>query len=241
MLLNIFKDKKITTIYAWGMFVILIFVVFFAFLVIYEEYNDFDREVVSIRKTYIEKQKKTLSFDINRVVQYVEYVYKYRSEHLPQKELKAEVLNTIEHLYGREDGTGYIFIYDFDGTNLSDPLRLDNKGKNLLDFKDPNGIYVIRDLIEVSQEPTGGFVEYMWKKPVTAVPTAKISYAKAFKPWKWMVGTGVYLDEVEKLITVEKIALKKRLVKYMMEIFSLTVILFGTWVYWVVDYKSSDC
>ena len=62
---------------------------------------------------------------------------------------------------------------------------------------------------------------------MTEVPTAKISYAKAFKPWNWMVGTGVYLDEVEKLISIEKIALKKRLVKYMMEIFSLTVILFG--------------
>ena len=227
MLLNIFKDKKITTIYAWGMFIILIFVVFFAFLVIYEEYNDFDREVVSMRKTYIAEQKKTLSFDINRVVQYVEYVYKYRRDHLPEKALKEEVLNTIEHLYGRQDGTGYIFIYDFDGTNLSDPLRLDNKGKNLFDFQDPNSVYVIRDLIEVSQEKTGGFVEYMWKKPVTEVPTAKISYAKAFKPWNWMVGTGVYLDEVEKLISIEKIALKKRLVKYMMEIFSLTVILFG--------------
>ncbi len=227
MLLNIFKDRKITTIYAWGMVAILVFVVLFAFLVIYEEYNDFDKEVVSIRKTYIEEQKKIISFDTNRVVQYIKYVYKNRRDHLPEKGLQEEVLNTIAHLYGRPDGTGYIFIYDFNGTNLSDPLHLDNIGKNLFDFQDPNGVYVIRDLIEVSQNKEGGFVKYMWKKPVTGVPTPKISYAKAFMPWGWMVGTGVYLDEVEKLISVEKAALKKRLVKYMMEIFSLTVILFG--------------
>ena len=227
MLLNIFKNKKITTIYGWGMFIILLFVVLFALLVIYEEYNDFDRDVVSMRKAYIEEQKNTISFDTNRVVKYIEYVYENRREHLPEKELKEEVLNSIEQLYGRQDGTGYIFIYDFDGTNLSDPLRLDNKGKDLYDFQDADGVYVIRELISVSQKTEGGFVEYMWKKPVTEVPTAKISYAKAFKPWKWMIGTGVYLDEVEKLISVQKKALKKRLIKYMMEIFSLTVILFG--------------
>ena len=227
MLLNIFKDKKITTIYAWGMFIILIFVVFFAFLVIYEEYNDFDREVVSIRKNYINNQKEIISFDTNRVVQYIDYMYTHRDLGLSELQLKREVLNTIEHLYGRKDGTGYIFIYDFNGTNLSDPLRLDNKGKNLLDFKDQNGVHVIQELIDVSQYPRGGFIEYMWKKPVTEIPTEKISYAKAFKPWNWMLGTGIYLDEVEKLISIEKAALKKRLVKYMMEIFSLTVILFG--------------
>ena len=227
MLLNIFKNKKITTIYGWGMFIILLFVVLFAFLVIYEEYNDFDKEVISMRKNYIKEQKKIISFDTNRVMKYIEYVYNNRRDHLPEKALKEEVLNTIEQLYGRQDGTGYIFIYDFNGTNLSDPLNLDNKGKNLLGFQDPNGIHVIRDLIAVSKNKEGGFVEYMWKKPVTGKPTEKISYAKAFKPWKWMIGTGVYLDEVEKRISVEKKILKKRLVKYMMEIFSLTVILFG--------------
>jgi len=225
--LNIFQNKKITTIYGWGMFIILLFVVLFAFLVIYEEYNDFDKEVVSIRKQYIQDQRSTISFDTNRVVTYINYMYRNRENNLSDAQLKNEILNTVEHLYGRKDGTGYIFIYDFNGTNLSDPLHLDNIGRNLLDFKDPNGVYVIKDLIDVSQYPEGGFVEYMWKKPGTGIPTEKISYAKAFKPWGWMIGTGVYLDEVEKRISVEKKALKKRLVKYMMEIFSLTVILFG--------------
>jgi len=224
---NIFQNQKITTIYGWGMFVILLFVLLFSFLVIYEEYNDFDREVVSIRKNYIKKQKEIVSFDTNRVIKYIEYRYKNRDTRDSENVLKQDIINTIEHLYGRKDGTGYIFIYDFNGTNLSDPLHLDNQGKNLLDFQDPNGIYVIRELIEVSQEPEGGFVSYMWKKPGTGKTSSKISYAKAFKPWNWMIGTGIYLDEVEKLISVQKAALKERLIKYMMEIFSLTVMLFG--------------
>ncbi len=227
MNLNVFQNKKITTIYWWGMLVILLFVLLFSAVVIYEENKDFEREVLTLRKSYMENQKEIISFDTQRVVNYIEYSYANRENNISDASLKKVVLNTIEQLYGRKDGTGYIFIYDFNGTNLSDPLHLDNIGRNLLDFQDTNGVYVIKDLIKVSQKPQGGFVEYMWKKPVTEVPTGKISYAKAFLPWKWMLGTGVYVDEVEKLIEVQKKALKARLIRYMTEIFSLTVILFG--------------
>jgi signal transduction histidine kinase len=224
---NIFKNKKITTIYLWGMIIILLFVLLFALLLINDEYNDFNSDIASMHKNYIHDQKKIISFDTNRVINYISYVYNNKRDHLPEEELKKEVLYTIEQLYGRQDGTGYIFIYDFKGTNLSVALNLDNKGRNLLEFKDPNGVYVIKELIEISQKPEGGFVEYMWKKPVTEIPTSKVSYAKAFKPWGWMIGTGVYLDEIEKLISAKKAELKSRLIKYMMEILSLTVLLFG--------------
>jgi signal transduction histidine kinase len=227
MFANIFKNKKITTIYIWGMFIILIFVLIFALLLINDEYNDFDKEATSLRKEYIEEQKNTIVFDTNRVLKFISHAYKNNRKIIDEAYLKSQILNAIEQLYGRQDGTGYIFIYDFNGTNLSDPLGLRNIGKNLYDFKDSNGVYVIKDLINISQNSEGGFVEYMWIKPVTGIETSKISYAKAFKPWGWMVGTGVYLDEVEKLISAKKLELKNRLIKYMMEILSLTVILFG--------------
>jgi len=224
---NIFKNKKITTIYIWGMFIILLFVVLFAVLLINDEYNDFDKRAASIRKGYIQEQKNTIVFDTNRVLKFISHAYDNNKKALDEAYLKSQILNAIEQLYGRQDGTGYIFIYDFNGVNLSDPLRLHNIGENLYDFKDINGVEVIKDLINISQKPEGGFVEYMWTKPVSEVETPKISYAKAFKPWGWMVGTGVYLDEVEKLISAKKLELKERLIKYMMEILSLTVILFG--------------
>jgi len=227
MFSNIFKNKKITTIYGWGMFIILLFVVLFAILLINEEYNDFDKEAESLRKEYLQEQRNTIVFDTNRVLEFISYAYENNKNTLDEAYLKSEILNAIEHLYGRQDGTGYIFIYDFNGTNLSDPLGLHNIGKNLYNFSDSNGVYVIKDLIDISQKEEGGFVEYMWTKPVSKVETPKISYAKAFIPWGWMVGTGVYLDEVEKIIAAKRTELKKRLVKYMMEILSLTVILFG--------------
>jgi len=227
MSLNLFKQKTITSIYIWGMFIVFLFVVLFTTLVIYEEYNNFEKEAVSIRKHYIQEQKNTIRFDVNRVLKFISHTYIQNSGMLDEAYLKSQVIESIEQLYGRQDGTGYIFIYDSSGINLSDPLQLNNIGRNLYNFKDTSGVQVIKELIDISTQAEGGFVEYSWVKPVTGVATPKISYAKAFKPWGWMVGTGVYLDEVEKRISIEKQALKKRLIKYMMEILSLTVILFG--------------
>lgn len=94
------------------------------------------------------------------------------------------------------DGTGYIFIYTFDGINIADPILKKNAGKNLLDIEDPNGKKVIYELIEVSKAKEGGFVEYVWNKPVSNILAPKISYAASYEPWRWMVGAGVYLDDV---------------------------------------------
>ena len=214
-------------IYIWGMFIVFLFVVLFTALVIYEKYNDFDREATSLRKEYIDEQKNTIKFDTNRVLKFMDHVYTQGYASVDEKILKLQVISAIEQLYGRQDGTGYIFIYNFQGVNLSDPLHLDNIGKNLYNFKDPNGVEVIKELIDISQKIEGGFVTYKWVKPITGLATPKISYAGAFEPWEWMVGTGVYLDEVEKLILAKKFELKKKLIQYIMEILSLTVILFG--------------
>ena len=102
-------------------------------------------------------------------------------EHSSEATLKKQILHSIEQLYGRQDGTGYIFIYDFDGVVISDPIQRQNIGKNLYDIEDPNGIKVIKDLIDVSRNPGGGFVEYSWLKPTTGELSPKVSYAESFE------------------------------------------------------------
>ena len=209
------------------MILMLMFVVLFIFLFVYEEYNEFDREAQSIRQNYIEKEKETITFDTNRVLKFIEQ--KYNQERLIENDekLKEEILSSIEYFYGRKDGTGYIFVYDDKGVKLSDPIQKHNIGENLYTFKDSNGVQVIKELIDVSKLSKGGFVNYTWMNPTTGEDGSKLSYAIFFKPWNWMIGTGVYLDEIEKLIAVEKESLQNRLSKYMIEILSLAIVLFG--------------
>lgn len=205
------------------MFILIVVIVGMVF---WGEYHTFDDEAKVIQKKYIEKQKETIVFDTQRVLQFIKYMYTNRDIHQDEETLKNQILNTVEHLYGREDGTGYIFIYDFKGVVLSDPVQRKNIGENLYDIEDSNGVKVIKDLITVSRMEQGGFVKYVWLKPTTDSLSPKISYARSFEPWGWMVGTGVYLDEIEKSIVKQKKSLKVKLNTYMIDSLFFLGILF---------------
>lgn len=226
-ILSVFGDRTITSIYMRGMLVIFFLVSIFAAYVVYSEYNHFDVEAKSIRDNYIKEQKKSIVFDTNRVLKFITNEYYVRKLAVDEGVLKRQITNAISQLYGRPDHTGYIFIYSYRGVCLSDPVQTQNIGKNLYSYKDPNGVQVIKELIDVSREENGGFVEYTWVKPTTKERSPKISYAKAFEPWGWMVGTGVYLDEADKVISAKREVLKRKLFAYLLQIIFLMGLLFA--------------
>jgi len=203
-----------------------IVIILFSSIVAYNEYRNFEIEAESIQSEFIQKQKDTIVFDTLRVLDFINSTYEKNIKIEDEELLKKQILHAIEQLYGRQDGTGYIFVYDFNGVVLSDPIQTKNLGKNLYDTKDANGVMVIKDLIDVSQEKEGGFVEYQWLKPTSGELSPKISYAKSFKPWGWMVGTGVYLDEVEKHLQSQRDTLENRLNQYFFKMVFLLGILF---------------
>jgi signal transduction histidine kinase len=208
------------------MLMMLVVIIAFSAIVAYKEYQNFEIEAKSIQAEFIQKQKDTIVFDTTRVLNYIRHAYEYRDIKKDEELLKKQILDAIEQLYGRQDGTGYIFVYDFRGVVLSDPVQRQNIGKNLYKTKDANGVMVIKDLIDISRTKDGGFVEYQWLKPTTGLLSPKISYAKSFETWGWMVGTGVYLDEVEKHIQIQRNQLKNRLNHYSLQMVFLLFILF---------------
>ena len=208
------------------MLMMLAVIIVFSAIVAYKEYQNFEIEAKSIQAEFIQKQKDTIVFDTTRVLNYISHAYEYRDIEKDEELLKKQILDAIEQLYGRQDGTGYIFVYDFNGVVLSDPVQRQNIAKNLYEMKDANGVMVIKDLIDISRAKEGGFVEYQWLKPTSGSLSPKISYAKSFEPWGWMVGTGVYLDEVEKHIQTQREILKNRLNQYSLKMVFLLAILF---------------
>ena len=124
-------------------------------------------------------------------------------------------LTSIDHLYGagRDDEVakeqarailssmnfgddGYFYVYAYDGLNLVHPRQPDLVGTNLWNMRDTDGTWVIRELIARAQEG-GGFQRYLWPKPSTAKIERKLGYAVALPRWGWMLGTGIYLDDVD--------------------------------------------
>ena len=95
--------------------------------------------------------------------------------------------------YGHD---GYFFLYDMSGTSLMHPRQPDLVGTNLWDMRDADGTFVIRELIKRAKEG-GGYQRYLWPKPSTGRVERKLAYAVALPRWGWMLGTGIYLDDVD--------------------------------------------
>lgn len=95
----------------------------------------------------------------------------------------------------RYDKVEYYFIYDEEGTNVLLPTKPEREGKNFIDLKDTNGVPFIVNLINAAKnEGTPTF--YLFPKAGSDAPVDKVATAVSFKPWKWVIGTGIYIDDV---------------------------------------------
>ncbi len=102
------------------------------------------------------------------------------------------------------NGKDYFWINDMAHTMVMHPISPDLNGRNLTDFKDPNGKRLFVEFVNVARENGEGFVDYMWPMAGRSEPVPKLSYIKQFEPWGWIVGTGIYLDDVEQAIQKEE-------------------------------------
>jgi methyl-accepting chemotaxis protein len=110
--------------------------------------------------------------------------------------IKEAILAQLDALRFFNDKSGYIFIYTADGTNVLLPTNKSLQGKNLIDLKDSNGIFFVKELIAMAQKG-GGLVQYYFPKVKDGQPFLKYAYSVPFEPYKWTLGTGIYVDNVE--------------------------------------------
>lgn len=109
-------------------------------------------------------------------------------------DIKKQVMQQLAHLdYGPD---GYFFLYDLAGTNLMHPRQPELVGKNLVELRDTHGEPTIRMLLERARTG-GGFVVYHWLRPSTQVEAPKLGYVTVLERWGWMIGTGMYLDDMD--------------------------------------------
>ena len=97
----------------------------------------------------------------------------------------------------RYDGSNYFWINDMDARIVMHPIKPELDGKDLSDFEDPSGKKLFSEFVATVKRSGEGLVPYLWSKPGSEQPVDKISYVKAFKPWDWVIGSGVYIDDVE--------------------------------------------
>jgi methyl-accepting chemotaxis protein len=95
--------------------------------------------------------------------------------------------------YGAE---GYFWLNDFEPRMIMHPTNPSLDGQDLKHYNDPSGVPVFVKMVEVCQRKGEGLVEYEWVKPGEKEPKPKISYVKQYRPWGWIVGSGIYVEDV---------------------------------------------
>ena len=94
-----------------------------------------------------------------------------------------------------EGGENYIFVFDNQSVTISH-AKASLIGKDLSGLKDANGVLIIPELVKLAQAG-GGNLQYLWPRVGSDIPIEKWGYATGFKDWGWMLGTGVYIDDLE--------------------------------------------
>ena len=123
----------------------------------------------------------------------------YRDGRLTQDEAKAEAIARVKKLRYGADGSGYFWIDDTDCRLIAHPFLENKEGTDRRDDRDPDGNYVIRNLIAAANDGSG-YSNFMWEKPEnvgTRQLSPKRAYSLKFAPWNWVISTGNYVDNID--------------------------------------------
>jgi len=212
-----FSEKYIPRLIVLTPVVTVLLIAFFTiyfFVTTQESY--FVEESRHIEQEYISKQKKILKREISSVIHYLE-------EH--QGIDKKKLLRYIETI--RYEKNGYIWIHDTTYHLRAHPFRQKFIDTYDIDLVDAMGTKITKEFVDSAvTHPEGVFIEYYWIKPNAAVSSKKIGFFKLYPKYHWVIGAGLYVDDIEQVIALKKRELEERVEKYirLVVIVSLLVI-----------------
>ncbi|KAB0480160.1 histidine kinase [Vibrio chagasii] len=175
------------------------------------------KEVEIFRDSLIKSRENALKDTVDLAFDAIEHIY--NDPDIQEAQAKTEVRAILSKLrYGSD---GYFFAYDRHGTNLVHPIQPELIGQNLLELQDEDGDFLIEALLREAQTG-GGFHQYLWQKPSTGEVVSKLSYAAWLERWDWMIGTGLYIEDVHQEVASMQAEINKNIET---TFFSIVVIL----------------
>lgn len=195
----------------------------FSFYFLWAQHEDFDSTLTSIKErvlleqqNLLAKQIETIQNDldyrrsntelilrreirqrVNDAYQIAESIYQKNRHTMSDQQIQSLIVESLRSLRFFE-GRGYYFIDTLDGLCVLLPTAPKLEGTSLWDNRDPTGHYIMRGLVEATQNPQqAGFSRYYWYPPSERVMREKISYVRVFQPFNWVIGAGEYLYNVE--------------------------------------------
>ncbi|MPQ68181.1 MULTISPECIES: methyl-accepting chemotaxis protein [unclassified Pseudomonas] len=114
---------------------------------------------------------------------------------LSREAAQKQAMNVIRGL--RYNQTDYFWINDQRPVMIMHPANPKLEGQDLSGIKDPDGYALFNEMVTLTKAKGAGMINYRWPKPGASAPVQKTSYVQLFEPWGWIIGSGVYVDDLQ--------------------------------------------
>jgi len=172
--------------------IVLLFWTIFSFLL-----PSFEETLITQKKQLVQELVNTAHSILG------EYKEREDSGELSREEAQLRAKNRISHMRYGDDSKDYFWINTMEPRMVMHPYRPDLVGENLSKYKDPRGKRLFVEAAVIVSKQGSGFIDYMWQwKDNPERIVQKVSYVKGFEPWGWIIGSGIYIEDVHAEISL---------------------------------------
>lgn len=131
----------------------------------------------------------------------VDHYYQLSLQGMSDQQAQQQAKQALRHLrYGE---VGYFWVNDLETRLLVHPTQPHLEGQLQSSYQDKLGRFIFQDFVDLVQQQQAGYLHYFWPRPGQTNPVEKLSYVVLFEPWGWVLGSGIYLDEMEAIFWKE--------------------------------------
>jgi len=206
--------------------VVVVLMLVSGYFFVHQSYVTFKEEAQHIEENYLQEQKRLLRQRITHAKNYIRHqqqsiqsimdnyirgrvyegyetarlIYELNQDTKTDEELRELIHNAL-YVMRWNEGQGYYFVFGLDGIMRIHANNPELEQTDVTDLQDDQGSYIVQDMLGIVRRDKEGHSQYYWKKPGN--PTnmyPKRSYVKLFEPFDWVIGAGVYMDQVEALV-----------------------------------------
>ena len=164
--------------------------------------NNKNIAVNEYRQVLKEQFDRNIRLETETAVSMINAIYQQQQQSLlTEEQAKLQAANLLRNL--RFDKDGYFWADTTEGVNVV-LLGRNTEGKNRINAQDANGAYFMKDIINNGMAEGGGYSDYWFPKPNEQQATPKRAYSLLFKPYNWVIGTGNWVDDIDKLVAKQE-------------------------------------
>jgi methyl-accepting chemotaxis protein len=178
---------------------------------IYRNIQTYNKLLSIERQTLNDDYNVKIKEEVQIAISMIDAIYKKtKTGELTLAEAKKQSADLLRSLrYGKN---GYFWADTTEGLNIV-LLGSKTEGTNRLNSRDVKGKYLIKDIIANGEKKNGGYTDYWFPKPGATLSSPKRAYSKLYAPFNWVIGTGNYIDDIDKIMATKEVALKADLMQ----------------------------